>query len=79
MRGLAPDDAAERDVAVEIRHPVRKRDGGRDLERTRHLDHLPRRAGLRERGRGACDQVVGDLAVVGRHDDQHLHRIGEGG
>ncbi len=69
VRGLAPDDAAERDEAV-IAACAGDADGGGDLEGARDLDHLGFGAGRVEGGAGPGHEVVGDVLVVGGDDDQ---------
>ena len=80
VRGLAADDAAERDGAVPLAvvgaarnepRGSRLRQHLRDLERARHRDALVRDALRLERGDGAADELVGDLLVEARLDDEH--------
>ncbi len=61
MRRLAPDDAAERDIAVIVGHALGHADGGRDFQRAGHLDDLGAGPGRCRDGLRAGDQVVGDV------------------
>ena len=73
MRRLAPDDAAERHEPVVVGHAGGEPDRGRDFQGARHLDQADLRPGLSRHRLGAGDEVVGDVLVVGRHDDQKPH------
>jgi hypothetical protein len=64
-------DAAQGDIAVIFRHPFGQGDGGRNLQRAGHFDQVDLGPGRTGRGcAGAGDQVVGDVLVIGRDDDQ---------
>ena len=75
MKGLAANDAAERDGAV-IR-PTRRlgrvesdRHPGRNLQRAGHADEIVGRAGGLERAGRAGEKVGADRLVVARLDDE---------
>ena len=73
MRGLAADDAAERDEPVEL--AVRlggHADRAGNLERARHLHGLEGRAGRGQRPLGAFAQQRRDMRVVRRLDEQQM-------
>ena len=87
VRGLAPDDAAERHIAVkappvafrggcaaEILRPHGVADGGRDLKRARHLETLPGCPGSFQRGDRAFYKLVGNVFVEPRLDDHDVRR-----
>ena len=76
MRRLAADHAAERDVAVEVRHAVGESRWPTGSRARRGPRRSPTSApAFSSTAARARDEVVGDVAVVGRHDDQRLHRV----
>src|SRR5690348_11934513 len=81
MRRLAPDDAAERDIAVEtcLARALRLRrdgeaDGRRYLECARNGEALIAGAGGVERGDRALGELVRDMGVIARLDQHDMRR-----
>src|ERR1700739_4508310 len=75
MNGLATDHAAERNDAIIWPAPAprgvdRKRNRGRNLQRTGHADAVERRLRLLERPRGGGKQRIGNLFVEARLDNE---------
>ena len=79
MKGLAANDAAERDCAV-VRPPGRlrrvegDRHAGGNLERASHAHEIVGRAGGFERAGRAGEQAGADRVVVARLDDEESGR-----
>src|SRR5262249_46631755 len=78
--GLAADDAAERDIAVEAAPAMlagarRDRDGGGDLERAGHGHALEMRVGLLQRRGRAVGQRGGGVRIEARLDDQDVRLV----
>ena len=82
VAGLAADDAAERDIAVEAaaqRREIERADG--HLDRRGNLEHagdrvsLVARAGLVAHAGRAAHQLVRDVVVEACLDDEHRRRI----
>src|SRR5436305_8162514 len=79
MRGLAANDAAQRDEPVEARAGGRALAGlhgifyrSRDLECAGHHDALMAGARLIERRQSALEKLVGDVSVIARLHDQDV-------
>ena len=75
MKGLAADDAAERDSAVirparRLRRIESDRHAGGNLERAGHADEVVGRARGLERAGRAGKQVGADRVVIARFDDE---------
>jgi hypothetical protein len=83
--GLAPDDDAERDIAVvarrgrELAGLVGQRDGGRDLQGTGDGDDVEGRAARLQRVLGTLQQGVGEVVVEARLDDEDAGSFGQDG
>ena len=80
MAGLAADDAAECDHAVirlfaRGRAVMRDHDGGRDLQRTGHRDHIEDDSGILQHAFRAAQQHVGDVVVEARLDDENARAL----
>ena len=73
VRGGAADDAAQCHIAIIIGQALGGCDGGGHFERTWHFDEITCRACGSDFGAGACDHVIGDIAVIGRNHDQELY------
>jgi hypothetical protein len=80
MRGLAANDAAERDIAVKARPGAAracergKADGSRDFEGAGHGDAGVARARRLDRCQRALEKLGGDVRVIGRLDDEDVRR-----
>src|SRR5262245_53856060 len=80
MGGLATDDAAKRDAAAMAPCPADEAGGEReaqrkrDLERARYRDPLIFDAAALELHHGAAGELIGDVLVEARLDDQHRAR-----
>ena len=73
MRGLSPDDAAEREEAVNLLAGLLgEGDGRRDLEASRHGMALISRAGRFERRDSTLCQLVGDILIEPSFDDHDV-------
>ena len=83
MVGLAPDDAAQRDIAVVARSRriatglLRQRDGRRNLQCARNGDdvelNVPRAQGILR----AFQQRVSQVVIEARLDDENAGRIAQ--
>ena len=78
--GLAADDAAERQIAVERpaldldRRLDRHLDGGRNLQHAGHGKALIAGARLLQRGNRALRQLIGDIGIEARFHDHDMRR-----
>jgi hypothetical protein len=71
VRGLAADDAAERDIAVVAPRSLHRHGNGRrDLESAGNRDHVE--GGRRQRRLGAGEQLVGEIVVETGLDDEEM-------
>ena len=75
MVGLAADDAAERDEAVELLAAAqRDADRLRQFERAGDVEDFERRAGLAQDAGAAVGQAIHHGAVIRRAHDQQVRR-----
>ena len=76
MTGFATNHAAERDIAIVTSAIDRHRNSRRYFEGAWYGDTIERRASRFQCGAGAAHQLVGDIDVETRLDDQHMRAAG---
>ena len=77
MRGLAANNAAQRDIAIEVTLTVCHGNGGGNFKRTGHLDHFTDTADGFDLSLGSRDQIVSNCAIERRHYNHQFHRFVE--
>ena len=76
MIGLTPDDHADGHEAIVLAAFRRERDGAGDFERAGNGQHVGLVSGVFQRGTRAFDQLIVQLGVETRFDDQETgHQI----